>query len=102
VTSGDAYPSHAPEDAGLADAAADAVARFVSEWVARGVAAEKAIDAVSAAAVQVRRGNRPPPGDDLAERVRAVVESGGLPPPEPEDDILGGTDLDPVNPAGGV
>lgn len=95
MSGADPFPSHAPQDSGLADAAAEAVAAFVSEWAARGLPPDRALDAVSAAVVQVRQTNRGPVrGDDLAERVRTVIESGGLPPPEPDEDILGGTDLD--------
>lgn len=95
MSSGDVYQSHAPPDAGLADSAAVAVAKFVSQWAARGVQLAKVLDAVSAAVVQVGRTNsNPVSNDDLSEKVQAVVKSGGLPPPEPEDDILGGTDLD--------
>jgi hypothetical protein len=82
-------------DSGLAEAASLAVAAFVSDWAARGHGAAKALDAVSAAVVEVRRRNPAPAGNEgLARRLDALVEGGGLPSPEPEDDLLGGTDLD--------
>jgi hypothetical protein len=89
----DTVPAHDHPDSGLAEAASLAVAAFVSEWVGHGAA--KALDAVSAAVVEVRRRNHGPSGNDgLATRLDALVEDGGLPTPEPEDDLLGGTDLD--------
>lgn len=91
----DTVPAYGHPDSGLAEAASLAVAAFVSEWVARGHVAAKALDAMSAAVVEVRRRNSGPAGNEgLARRLDAVLESGGLPPPEPEDDLLGGTDLD--------
>lgn len=91
----DAVLAHDHPDSRLAEAATSAVAAFVSEWAARGHGAAKALDAVSAAVVEVRRRNSGPAGnEELAKRLDAMVESGGLPPPEPEDDLLGGTDLD--------
>lgn len=95
MKTGDSYPSHDPPDSGLASAASTIVAAFVAEWVARGHDVDKALAAVSAAVVEVRRGNQGPAGnEELAKKLDAVLESGGLPPPEPEDDLLGGTDLD--------
>ena len=87
-------PSHGDPDSGLASAAAAAVARFVAEWAAMGFSAEKSLDAVSAAVVEVRLRNCPVAGAPLATKLDRLVESGGLPPPEPEEDLLGGTDLD--------
>lgn len=82
-------------DSGLADAADAAVAAFVAEWVARGIPLGKALGAISAATVEVlRRNTAPAPSALLADKVRAVAESGGLPSLPPEEDLLRGTDLD--------
>jgi hypothetical protein len=88
-------PAMGHPDSDLADAAEAVVALFVTEWAARGVPLGKALGAISAATVEVLRRNSLQAADaPLADKVRAVVESGGLPAPLPEEDILRGTDLD--------
>lgn len=92
---GDPLPTADHPDSGLADAADAAVAAFAAEWVARGTSLEKALGAISAATVEVLRRNTVHVGDiPLADKVMAVAESGGLPDPPPEEDLLRGTDLD--------
>lgn len=92
---GDPLPAAGHPDSGIAAAAEAAVAGFVAEWVARGAPLGKALGAISAATVEVLRRNTATAGDVLlADKVRSVAESGGLPTPPPEEDILRGTDLD--------
>ncbi len=88
-------PAASHPDSGISESAESIVAAFVAEWAARGVPLEKALGAISAATVEVLRRNTAPAGDlPLADKVRAVTESGGLPDPPPEEDLLRGTDLD--------
>lgn len=93
---GDPLPAAGHPDSGIAESAESAVAAFVAEWVARGVPLEKSLGAISAATVEVLRRNTAARVGDipLADKVRAVAESGGLPSPPPEEDLLRGTDLD--------
>ncbi len=92
---GDPLPSAGHPDSGIAESAESIVAAFVAEWVARGVPLGKSLGAISAATVEVLRRNTARAGDiPLADKVRSVAESGGLPAPPPEEDLLRGTDLD--------
>lgn len=92
---GDPLPVAGHPDSGIAAAAETTVAAFVAEWVAKGNPLGKALGAISAATVEVLRRNAVQAGDILlANKVRAVVDSGGLPDLPPEEDLLRGTDLD--------
>lgn len=91
---GDPLPSAGHPDSGLAESAESAVAAFVSEWAAKGISLEKSLGAISAATVEVLRRNAQVTAVPLADKVKAVAESGGLPTPPPEEDLLRGTDLD--------
>ena len=91
----DPLPTMSHPDSGLAEAAEATVAAFVAEWAARGIPLGKALAAVSAATVEVLRRNTVQAGDlQLADKVRAMAESGGLPSLPPEEDLLRGTDID--------
>jgi len=92
---GDPLPVAGHPDSDIAESAEALVASFAAEWAARGFSLGKALGAISAATVEVLRRNTVQVGDiPLADKVRSVAESGGLPDPPPEDDLLRGTDLD--------
>lgn len=92
---GDPLPAMSHPDSDIAEAAEAIVAAFVAEWAAKGVPLGKALGAVSAATVEVLRRNAAQARDILlADKVKAVAESGGLPIPPPEEDLLRGTDID--------
>lgn len=92
---GDPLPAAGHSDLGIAESAEMIVAAFAAEWTAKGMSLEKTLGAISAATVEVLRRNNIQAGDiPLTNKIRAVVENGGLPIPPPEDDLLRGTDLD--------
>jgi len=92
---GDPLPAARHPDSGIAESAEAAVAAFVAEWAARGAPLGKSLGAISAATVEVLRRNTARVNDVLlANKVRAFADSGGLPDPPPEEDLLRGTDLD--------
>lgn len=88
------YPAQEPADAEMASSAERLVSRFVREWTARGETPDKALSAVSTAVMDVIRRNLVQDDVRLKGRIQGFVERGGLPPMEPEEDLLGGTDLD--------